>query len=134
LSGAPEETRTKMQASTRLRGRLPSISEGRRFVASKVSEWGCPAELDVATLLTSELLTNAVIHAHSDIGLHLHCDGERVRVEVSDESDTEPVLLCRDIEALNGRGLHLVDEMATDWGVRPAAVGKTVWFELPAGG
>jgi len=53
-----------------------------------------------------------------------------VRVEVSDDDSRLPVLADVDPDALGGRGLALIDVLATAWGVREEDVGKTVWVEL----
>jgi len=55
-----------------------------------------------------------------------------VRVEVSDDDSRLPVLAAPDPDALGGRGLAMVDLLASAWGVREEAVGKTVWIELHA--
>jgi hypothetical protein len=65
------------------------------------------------------------------VRVYLH--GSTVRVEVDDESPEFPVLAQPDdASALHGRGLVLVDALASDWGTRPNERGKTVWFELDA--
>jgi len=87
---------------------------------------------DVARLLTSELVTNTIVHAQTDIDLLVHVDSERVRVEVQDEDDHLPAPSHPSAEAMSGRGLQIVAGMATAWGVDPRERGKVVWFEVPA--
>jgi anti-sigma regulatory factor (Ser/Thr protein kinase) len=89
-----------------------------------------PASLDVALLLTSELVTNAVRHGAGPVRLRLAWDDRGVRVEVADSSLERPILRPIDREAPNGRGLLLVDAMSSGWGVETADDGKTVWFDL----
>ena len=102
-----------------------SARAAREFVASTLEDWGWTDQVATAILLTSELVTNAVIHAQSDIEVTVR--GERsLRVQVSDDSSEQlsPVRLG------NGRGLRLVDTLAASWGVSPEGRGKSVWFEL----
>jgi hypothetical protein len=54
----------------------------------------------------------------------------RARIEVSDDNSRHPVIPPGDPHALDGRGMALVALLATLWGVRVEAVGRTVWFEL----
>jgi serine phosphatase RsbU (regulator of sigma subunit)/anti-sigma regulatory factor (Ser/Thr protein kinase) len=85
---------------------------------------------DVVQLLTSEIVTNAVVHAGTPVGLRMSAIGDRLRVEARDASRARPVRRDLDLEALDGRGLLLLDRMSTAWDVRRTAEGKTVWFEL----
>jgi anti-sigma regulatory factor (Ser/Thr protein kinase) len=81
-----------------------------------------------ATLLASELITNAVVHAGGTIELRARIAGPGLHVEVTDNSAALPRMRQ---PGLDGRGLHIVDTLATDWGVDPVAGnGKTTWFTL----
>ena len=84
----------------------------------------------MVTLLTSELVTNAVLHANSDIELMVCASNGVVRVEVSDTSPQVPTLPRLNPAAQTGRGLTLVEKGSSTWGVSKQAVGKTVWFEV----
>ena len=114
-----------------------SAAEARRHVASACSHLGREFH-DVAVLLASELVGNAVEHARSE-AIHLVVDqGEaRFRVEVHDEVDDRPRPQQVDTLAPRGRGLMLVERLAAEWGVDPSpGGGKQVWFQLrmpPAG-
>ena len=91
------------------------------------------AYLSDALLLTSELVTNVMLHAGSGCTLsaHFHPSDDHLRVEVSDGSVTIPTLRpCADVDQIGGRGLHLVDRIAHSWGTTPTSAGKTVWFEV----
>lgn len=83
-------------------------------------------------LLVSEVVTNAVLHARSDIELHLISRGRFVRVEVADSSTAAPVRRPHQPDSMTGRGLGLLDQLATEWGVAERGVGKVVWFEMSA--
>ena len=88
-----------------------------------------PAALtDVAQLLATELVTNAVRHAASPVTLTLECDQGAVLLAVSDESPALPRLHDPQPDDLFGRGLLLVEQLAADWGTAPDPdSGKTVW-------
>ena len=88
---------------------------------------------DIATLLASELVTNAVLHARSAVELRLHIDGGRVRVEVHDGSAMPVTPRHFTSDAATGRGLLLVTELAAAWGSDVGPDGKCVWFELLEG-
>lgn len=81
----------------------------------------------------SEVVTNALLHAGTDIVLRLETTGNRVRVEVWDASPLPPSMRHYGDSALTGRGLGLVDALAAAWGIRSESEGKTVWFELASG-
>lgn len=115
------------------------VGTARRFVADTLNEMNCPPTLiEAAVLLTSEVVTNAVLHARigeprPDIGLTVVANDGVVRVEVRDESPTMPRPGQHDPDALSGRGLLLLDALASDWGADPdgdGGSGKLVWFEL----
>jgi anti-sigma regulatory factor (Ser/Thr protein kinase) len=85
---------------------------------------------DTAELLTSELVTNALLHAGTDVTVHVEDHGASVRIAVEDGSDDEPTLGELDSIDLGGRGLPLVAAMARSWGWDPLPHGKRVWFEV----
>jgi hypothetical protein len=85
---------------------------------------------DRAVLLTSELVTNAFLHSRGTQRLTVTTRSDGVRVEVGDDSRELPVLRPQDDEALEGRGVQLLELCASSWGARPTARGKCVWFEI----
>ncbi len=90
--------------------------------------------MEIALLLTSELVANAVLHGTGAVGVHMTWGEGGLRVGVKDNSPELPVLRGLDLEAPNGRGLRMVDGLASDWGVSRGEPGKTVWFSLLAAG
>ena len=84
--------------------------------------------LDVAALLTSELVTNVVRHVGAPMTLRRLMLA--LRIEVDDRSPESPAVRQVRPPSEHGRGVFLVDAMASDWGSERTAVGKTVWFEL----
>ncbi|MFF5184568.1 PAS domain S-box protein [Streptomyces sp. NPDC000345] len=107
-----------------------SVPEGRAFLHKALTSWNCMSRADDALLLLSETLTNAVLHAHGPIGLHLHRTVTDLTVEVSDRSPHLPQPRLATEEEESGRGLILVRALAAGWGVRPTDEGKTTWFTL----
>jgi len=95
------------------------------------SRHGSEHLVDTAELLTSEIVTNAIIHAASGPELVVRISGGRVRVEVQDISPAVPVRQFAGPLSPSGRGMAIVDELARDWGVEHVPQGKRVWFELP---
>nr|WP_276611022.1 SpoIIE family protein phosphatase [Kineococcus siccus] len=87
---------------------------------------------DTVVLLTSELVTNAVLHGRSDVRITVRATAAGVLVEVADDNDRPPVRQSDDETALSGRGLSLVEGSATRWGVAAREIGKVVWFYLAA--
>jgi DNA-binding NarL/FixJ family response regulator len=128
------------EASTRLESDLRSAGAARRFVSQQLESWDEGALQDTVTLLVSELVANAVVHAGSPVDVLVQLTDEVARVEVTDASDTVPVAEWPGAAAdddpdpdaeTSGRGLAIVDAMAQRWGAQTrAGGGKTVWFEV----
>lgn len=109
-----------------------SAGQARRFVDQVLSRWHCDAVLDDVKLLVSELVTNAVIHAHSEVEVAVRLLTDSIRIEVVDRGTTSTLLPTEPPQdAESGRGLLLVESMASAWGVEPLENGKSVWFEVP---
>ncbi|HUH07109.1 MAG TPA: SpoIIE family protein phosphatase [Egibacteraceae bacterium] len=108
-----------------------SPAAARRFVQETLTDWGAPPELiEEGMLVISELVTNSVLHAHTDIGIELESRGEVVRVAVTDHARSLPALRAYSYEALTGRGLEVVTAMAWRWAVESLPTGKQVWADL----
>jgi GAF domain-containing protein/anti-sigma regulatory factor (Ser/Thr protein kinase) len=108
-----------------------AVSRARRVVAQVCTDAGISGDArDVAVLLTSELVTNAVLHAATSARLTVAVGPDRVRVEVADSDGTLPQPRQADEEAIGGRGLAMVALLAARWGADRTDRGKAVWFEL----
>jgi len=107
------------------------------MVRAALADCASPEVRETAELLTSELVTNAVLHARSDLTVHVCQHDDVVRVAVDDGSDASPRPRDPDAGSLGGRGLPLVETLAARWGWEPLPAGKRVWFEVggavPAG-
>ena len=108
-----------------------SVSRARRFASSTLIQWSLPALRDDVALLVSELVTNAVLHAHSDSELVLLAHPDELRVEVHDDSARLPQQRNYSEVSGTGRGLLLLQRLASSWGSEPTARGKVVWFTVP---
>jgi anti-sigma regulatory factor (Ser/Thr protein kinase) len=108
-----------------------AVAEARSEVKAAIRSWEAPVDLDVAVLLTSELMTNAIRHeAGGTVTLTIDCSGGQLRVDVHDTSGFMPVLVEAAIDAETGRGLMLVASLADDWGFYRTPSGKAVYFAL----
>lgn len=107
-----------------------SAAAARQFVENTLSGWGCDDFVDASRLLVSELVTNGVLHARTALTLVLRLRRGGVRIEVHDGSPGAPTVRDYGDDAMTGRGLSLVAELAARWGVARAGDGKAVWFEL----
>lgn len=108
-----------------------SVRQARRFVAEQCLTLAlAPARCDDALLLTSELVTNAILHGRSEVCVEVVERDGVVRISVQDENSRHPAAVPQDADALDGRGLALVDAVAVRWGVEDRPLGKAVWFEL----
>jgi anti-sigma regulatory factor (Ser/Thr protein kinase) len=106
----------------------PALARG--FVSSTLASWSvCDTFADVP-LLASELVTNAVRHANGDVALTVRLDDHRVRLAVSDGSNELPVMGDLESARDGGWGLHIVDRLASSWGLERDDDGKTVWCEV----
>ena len=102
---------------------------GRAYVRAGLTELGLsPEAVEIAVLLASELVANAVLHGAPPITVQVHVRRDRIRISVADESPTLPVM--RDADPSGGWGMHLLERSAADWGLHEERVGKCVWFEL----
>lgn len=118
-------------AQRRFGGDAASAPAARRFAADILTAWNEAALIDNARLLLGEVITNAVQHTVGDVEVRLALGPRRLRVEVRDRSDRQPDRRSVTDESESGRGLHIVEVLARDWGYEPIpAGGKVVWFEL----
>ncbi|MDO0910672.1 ATP-binding protein [Streptomyces sp. DT2A-34] len=116
------------------RADLRAVPEARRALRELLRHWGRPGRSDIAELLTSELVTNALVHTDREAVLTATVGPGGLRVEVRDFVARRPRPRVPNADdGTNGRGLILVQSLADAWGVRSHGVGKAVWFELDAG-
>jgi len=114
--------------------RLPptarSTTQARRFVVSAIDEWQLEGLRETAALLTSELVTNSVLHARTEVEISIARTADGVSIEVKDGSRRSPVRRLQYEEATTGRGVELLEQLAGSWDVTVHPEGKTVRFTL----
>lgn len=119
-----------LRAVTSLPPNDSSAALGRRFVRDVLNSNQLADVADTAVLLASELITNAVLHGRSEVELSVEIDSIGVKVSAGDLNSRLPVMQPSDELALDGRGIAIVNLLASQWGVTATEDGKTVWFCL----
>ncbi len=121
----------------RLAAGLSAAKAARAVVETTIRAWRAPVDLDVAVLLASELVTNAITHGVPEAGdaggfvtLAIVCTAAGLRVDVHDGSCDLPLLEDPLAEAETGRGLLLVTSLSAEWGFYRTPKGKAVYFTL----
>ena len=115
----------------RLTAGPPAAAEARSHVRAAICAWDVPVEEEVAILLTSELVTNAIRHETGEtITLAISCSFGQLRVDVHDTSCCLPVVVDAPVDAEAGRGLMLVATLSESWGIYRTPAGKAVYFTL----
>lgn len=117
----------------RLAASFPAAPESpgcaRRLLAHALRLGGCEAAfVDTATLVLSELASNAVRHVGSPFSIAATLEDSTLRLAVEDRGSpsAQATMVARPTH-----GLGVVDALARSWGVKAAPRGKLVWAELP---
>ncbi|WP_406434380.1 SpoIIE family protein phosphatase [Streptomyces sp. NBC_01589] len=116
---------------------VQGVKAVRNFVSDRLCAWGLTEVSDSLQLIASEIVTNALIHAGSDVDVRLRAFADHVRLEVRDSNSNPPVPspLALDeeenAEAEHGRGLLIVEALAGGWHSFPNGRGKTVSLDMP---
>ena len=118
------------KSSLRLPADPAAVRKARTWAAGLCGQWNAGDVCDDAALLVSELVSNAIRHAGTEMLVELSIAGSVVLIAVTDGS-TRPVR-ARTSTPMNeaGRGLLMVDALSTRWGVTAWPTGKRVWAEL----
>lgn len=115
-------------------GELASTAAARHFTIATLYEFGCaPSLRDDATLVVSELTTNAIVHAHSDFSVTVERTDGCVQLTVIDDSPLLPLRRWPAPDAEGGRGLYIVDCLAETWHVGELDHGKIIEVRLTCG-
>ena len=124
-----------LDADVQVPDRPDSIPAARAFLARLLDGWGVAAEvIDDASLLTSELMSNADKHGSGVVNLAIEVKDGVLRVGVHDDDGELPIVGDVSTTSTGGRGMWIVQSLARDWGSESTGgePGKTVWFELVA--
>lgn len=129
----PEAAAQPLDAEAQVPHRVDSVPAARSFLARLLDGWGVADEvIDDASLLATELMSNAVEHGSGVVTLKIDVHDGVLHVGVHDGAVELPVMPDVDKGSTKGRGIWLVQSMARDWGSDSSGdePGKTVWFEL----
>lgn len=102
----------------------------RQFTRDLCIDAGCDELVGDASLVVTELVTNAVIHAATPSELRLRYADGVLRIEVADGNSSRPFQRIPTAGDEGGRGLLLVDTLSRAWGCDADDTGKIVWAEL----
>jgi len=135
--GAAGNSRAVVLGSLTIPGRPEQVSMARSFVTRTLGTSQTGADADAATLLTSEIVTNAIQHTKSGVDggtvtIVVIGVSRGVLVEIIDDGSAGTPVVKGDLYAAEGHGLFLVQHLASQWGYLRDATGTTVWFHLPA--
>jgi len=121
---------TGRQAAQELPWEALTVPRARRFVREVLSAWQRPEYEEAGTLLVSELVGNAVLHARSPVQVEIVERDDSILLSVTDRSTVLPVVRRHSREAGTGRGLWLLDQYSAARGVHRLTDGKVVWAVL----
>jgi anti-sigma regulatory factor (Ser/Thr protein kinase) len=107
-----------------------SPRRARQFVDEVLHRWHRDGAIDRLSLIASELVTNAVRHARTEITIELTSEDGSLLLEVFDRGAGEPTFLDSPPDRPGGLGLPIVEALASSWGTRPREGGKCVWAEV----
>jgi anti-sigma regulatory factor (Ser/Thr protein kinase) len=107
-----------------------AVRSARQFVVDTLRQWSHEDLVTDASIVTSELATNAVRHANSPFRVSLRRRDSRVEISVHDASHVLPQQRHPQLSEGSGRGLTLIDRLSSEWGVATSAEGKVVWSQF----
>jgi anti-sigma regulatory factor (Ser/Thr protein kinase) len=130
---------TAILGSLTIPGSADKVSGARAFITRTLAATtrGRRVDSDAATLLTSELVTNAIQHTTSGtsegtVTIVVVDVSDGVLIEVIDDGSPGTPVVKGGLFAADGHGLYLVQQMAAQWGYLRDPAGTTVWFHLVA--
>jgi hypothetical protein len=130
------ELRRRPVGDVRLQAEFPPVAasagEAREMARQALVRWGLNTaeEKETTLLLLTELISNGVRHANTELSLLITYDGSLLHVGVSDHDSHLPPQTAASPDAHQGWGLRLVSILSSEWGTSVNTDGKTVWFEL----
>jgi hypothetical protein len=134
---APTRPTELYQRRVRLTRKPAAAAEARGQVRVAIRDWKVTVDPDIAILLTSDLVTNAIMHGDGEtLTLAIRCSRGHLRIDVYDKSRSLPLGMDEPADTDAGRGLVLVAALSTEWGSFRTPAGKAMYFTLafPAAG
>ena len=106
-----------------------AVAEARHQVQAAITAWDVPVDPDIAALLTSELVTNAIKHGGGLIDVALTLAPPSLRILVHDQGRGSVAMIDARPDDLHGRGLHIVAKLSEEWGTSADTTkrGNSVW-------
>jgi anti-sigma regulatory factor (Ser/Thr protein kinase) len=129
MTGTVGEGSDRVTRARRMEGDARTVGDVRTAVRSLMQD-ATPEVRDVAVLLTDELVTNAVVHGGGHFTVTAEVERDILRVAVADECPGAPRVLFPSVEQEHGRGMAIVEALASVWGTQQDGDSKVVWFEL----
>ncbi|MBO9520208.1 MAG: ATP-binding protein [Nocardioidaceae bacterium] len=129
----PETAPGELSVTREFPAELTAVADARHLLTATLLDWGLRADqVETAVLCLSELVTNAVIHAHGGCAVRVALLDRLLTVRVSDSgvAGALPLEPSGDPLRVHGRGLLLVEALATRWGHEAGADGVSVWYAL----
>ena len=129
---APTRPTELQQQRFRLTREPAAAAEARGQVRAVIRAWKVPVDPDIAVLLTSDLVTSAIMRGNGEtVTLVVRCSRGQLRIDVYDTSRSVPIGEREPSGTENGRGLALVAALSTEWGSFRTPAGEAVYFALP---
>jgi len=120
------------QRRFRLTRKPAAVAEARGQVRWVIRAWKVPVDPDIAVLLTSDLVTSAIMHGNGEtVMLVVRCPQGHLRIDVYDTSRSLSMGAGGSSGTENGPGLALVAALSTEWGSFRTPAGEAVYFTLP---
>ena len=128
---APTRPTELYQRRVRLTRKPAAAAEARGQVRAAIRDWKVPVDPDIAILLTSDLVTNAITHGDGEtLTLAIRCSRGHLRIDVYDKSRSLPPGMDDLADRDAGCGLVLVAALSTEWGSFRTPAGKAMYFTL----
>ncbi len=119
------------QRRVRLAREPAAATEARRQVRAAICAWQIPVDPDIAILLTSDLVTSAIMHGDGDtVTLAIRCACGHLRIDVHDTSGSLPIVAAEPAVTETGHWLVLVAALSTGWGSFRTDTGRVAYFTL----
>ncbi|HVT63681.1 MAG TPA: SpoIIE family protein phosphatase, partial [Mycobacteriales bacterium] len=135
MAKVPTDSPQPLTGATSVESDERAVHSARNFVATTLAAWDVHPELiDDVVLCAGELVTNAILHGNPPIALRLRHSERDVVLQVHDSLNAMPRRIRPREDDEHGRGLQIVRLLASEWGIRPTAAGKSVWCAFSLGG
>ncbi len=131
--GPPEQER---RVALELEPQVGAARRTRELITESCARWDLPALAGPACIVATEMVNNVVAHARTPMSVLLAARGDGMSVAVRDRSDVVPTYTGGPVSptAYGGRGMLLIDSVASRWGNLPLGAGKVVWALLDQDG